>query len=140
MNALPDNWLGLFGAVALLVVVASAADWLTNRVIRGAIRRVAARTKSTWDDRVIERRVFARIAHIVPAVIAYYGIGPALGISPTEILGSAGVLALSARFVQRVSLSFVVLTIAMAAAGFLDAVNDIYKESYAESKSRPIKG
>ena len=36
------------------------------------------------DDRVIERKVFARLAHIVPAAIVYYGIGPVLGVTPAE--------------------------------------------------------
>ena len=140
MPALPDNWLGVIGAGAVLIVVAWALDRLTYRVFRGAIRRMAARTKSTWDDRIMERKVFSPLAHVVPAVVVYYGIGPALGVSQAAIVAGADSLAFTAGLTQRVALAFIVTTMVMAATAALDAVNNIYNESYAESKSRPIKG
>ena len=140
MPSLPDNWLGLIGGIAILIVVAWIVDWLTIRVLRGTIRRVAARTKSTWDDRVIERNIFARLAHAVPAVIIYYGIAPALRVSPTEVAAAGDMVALAAGVLQRVALAYIVLTAALAASSFLDAINDIYNESYAQARSRPIKG
>ncbi len=140
MPSLPENWLSVVGVVAALVVVAWAADRLTLRVLRGAVRRLTARTKSTWDDRIVERKVFARLAHVVPAVILYYGIGPALGMSEVDVATGVGSLAFIASLTQRIALAFIVITAAMAASAFLDAVNDIYDESYSEAKSRPIKG
>jgi miniconductance mechanosensitive channel len=140
MPSLPDNWLGLIGGIAILIVVAWIVDWLTIRVLRGTIRRVAARTKSTWDDRVIERNIFARLAHAVPAVIIYYGIAPALRVSPTEVAAAGDMVALAAGVLQRVALAYIVLTAALAASSFLDAINDIYNESYSQARSRPIKG
>jgi miniconductance mechanosensitive channel len=143
VQALADNrWLSLVGILAILGLAAWIADVVTTRVFRGLARRFAGRTKSTWDDRVIEHNVFARLAHAVPAVVLYYGIGPAMGVTPVEIAEGAEPLALTftAGIVQRVSLAFIVLSATMAFAAFLDAVNDIYSESYAESKSRPIKG
>ncbi len=140
MPSLPDNWLGLIGGIAILIVVAWIVDWLTIRVLRGTIRRVAARTKSTWDDRVIERNIFARLAHAVPAVIIYYGIAPALRVSPTEVAAAGDMVALAAGVLQRVALAYIVLTAALAGSSFLDAINDIYNESYSQARSRPIKG
>ena len=140
MPQLPANWLTLIAGPAILIAVAWVADWLTIRVLRGAIRRVAKRTTSTWDDRVIERNVFARLAHAVPAVIIYYGILPALGVSAADVTASADAVAFAAGITQRVALAYIVLTATMAASSFLDAVNDIYNESYSESRSRPIKG
>ena len=106
MPALPENWLGHIGAVAILLVVAWASDRITYRVFRGAIRRMAARTKSTWDDRIMERNVFSRLAHAVPAVVVYYGIGPALRVSPAAIVAGADSLAFTAGLTQRVALAF----------------------------------
>ena len=149
MAGLPDNLLNIVGVLALLVVAMGLSNWVTTRVIRGTVRRISARTKSTWDDRIIERKVFARLAHVVPAVLAYYGIALALGVTPADIAGAAGGdaatttpagLILLATLVQRISLAFIVVTLAVAFASLLEAANDIYNESYAESKSRPIKG
>jgi miniconductance mechanosensitive channel len=146
MAGLPENFLNIVGALVILVVVMGLSNWITTRVIRGTVRRISARTKSTWDDRIIERNVFARLAHVVPAVLAYYGITLALGVTPADIAGAdaatatpAGLI-LVATLVQRISLAFIVVTLAVAFASFLEAVNDIYNEWYADSKSRPIKG
>jgi miniconductance mechanosensitive channel len=139
-EALPDNWMTLTGLLIGLVIVAWIADRIADAIFKGLVRRVAARTKSTWDDRLIERKVFARIAHIVPALIVYYLIAPALGVGPDELADPTSTTAFIAALVHRVTLSFVVITIVMAISGFLDAVNDIYNESYSESKNRPIKG
>jgi len=146
---LASPWLTQIGTLVILVVVMGLADWLTTRMIRGTVRRVASRTKSTWDDRIIERKVFARLAHVVPAILAYYGIGLALGVTagdiatltdPSIIDTAPRAVILLATLVQRTALAFIVVTGAVAFASFLEAVNDIYNESYSESKSHPIKG
>ena len=129
MDSLP-SWLTDAGATLGLVLFAGLAYQLTVWVMRSVVRRVASRTTSTWDDRIIERKVLSRLAHALPAVILYYGIAPALGLAP----GEAGLV------VQRVALAVVVLSITLSISALLNAVNDIYNESYSESKSRPIKG
>jgi miniconductance mechanosensitive channel len=140
LEALPDNWMTLWGLLVGLLVLAWVGDRLAAAVFRGGVRRLAKRTASTWDDRLIERKVFSRIAHIVPALILYYGIAPALGLGSADVLEAEGTAALFAGLTQRVAFSFIVVAIVMAANGFLNAVNDIYNDSYDEAKNRPIKG
>ena len=124
-----------------MVVLAWVAHWTASRIFAGAIRRVASRTRSTWDDRLIERKVFARVAQVVPALTIYLGIGPVLGLSGVDATatdaGPAGVLW---TVVRRGCAAFVVFVAARAFKGFLDAVNDIYNDAYAQAKSRPVKG
>lgn len=142
MPFLPDNWLSLVAGLVILVAAAWIVDWVTTRIVHGAIRRVAARTRSSWDDRVIERKVFARLAHIVPAAIVYYGIGPVLGVTPAEAAAgteSAGLI-LTWTLARRLSAAVIVMATAAAFSAFLDAVNDIYVEAFEQSRSRPIKG
>jgi miniconductance mechanosensitive channel len=135
-------WLGLIGALAILVLLAWAANEGTRRVFIALIKRVTKHTRSTWDDRMMDRRVFDRLAHLAPALVVYYGIGVALGIGPAEaaagtdpeILGVAYVL------IRRVAAAYMALTGALALGGFLSAVDDIYRETYAEANNRPIKG
>jgi miniconductance mechanosensitive channel len=142
MGAFANGWLSLIGILAVLALVAFSGKWLTTWVFRGLIRRIAARTKSTWDDYMIERNVLVRVSYIVPAVITYYGIGPALGVTPADITAAVDptALILTTLLVERVSLAFIVLAAVMALTAALDAVNDIYNESYSEAKTRPIKG
>jgi miniconductance mechanosensitive channel len=139
MERLPDPLVAT-GMTVVLILFATVAYRVTVRLGRGAIRRAASRTTATWDDRIIDRKVFARLAHIIPAVILYYGIGPAIGRSVAEVAAAGDAAALTALLTQRVSLAVIVLSATIALNALLDAINDIYHESYSEAKSRPIKG
>jgi miniconductance mechanosensitive channel len=111
-----------------LLLAATVGYWLSNRFLVGAVRTFARRTTHTWDDALIEFRVFARFAQLVPAYIIYLGIDllPGLG----EMLTSQ-VLNLTSAYM------IVVLTLTVTAV--LSAANAIY-EARPESKQRPIKG
>ena len=135
---LPETWPSLAAAVAVLALVAWAAGWVATRILHRVISGVTARTRSTWDDRLIESGVFKRLARVVPAVVAYLGIGRALDLAPPELSGDA--LLLVSTVVRRVAAAYIAFAVVRAFQAFLDAVNDIYTESYAEAKSRPIKG
>ena len=143
-------WARAVGGVLALTVLAWAANLVTRRVFLGLVQRVASRTRSTWDDRLIERQVFHKLANVAPALVTYIGIGWALGVGP-ELLTEAAAVDLQdtsregfaltgAIFVRRVSLAWVVIALTTALAGLLSAGNDIYAETYAEAKNRPIKG
>ena len=139
---IPDHWPYLAVAVATLAALAGIAGWLASRVVHKLIGRVASRTRSTWDDRLSERGVFRRLAGVVPALAVYLGIGPALGFAGDSTLETqpAEVLAMLGTLVRRIAAAYIAFTMARAFQAFLDAVNDIYNEGYAEAKSRPIKG
>lgn len=131
-----NRWLFLVG----LLVASFAAYRLTVTVARGVIRRAAERTKATWDDRFIERKVFARLANAVPASVLYFGIAPALELLPADMAAQTEPRAIAALVVQRVAFAWIILSGTMALNALLNAVNDIYNDVYSEAKSRPIKG
>jgi len=126
--------------VALLLVCAVVVHRLTVRFGRDAIRKAARATPYTWDDRIIERKALSRLATAIPAVLIYYGVGPALDLTPLQIAAAESTTALAALLIQRVCASVVVISAALAANALLMAANDIYSDSYSESKNRPIKG
>jgi miniconductance mechanosensitive channel len=145
-----NQWLRALVGLASLILLSWVANVVARRVFLGIINRVARRTKSTWDDRIIARRVFHRLANIAPALVIYGGIAAALAIRPEALLGDAALDPLMADWeslvlplailVRRVSLAWVVIALATAGGGLLHALNDIYSESYAEARNRPIKG
>ena len=140
MQILQQGWVNQLAMTVVLVLVAIVAYGVTVRIMQGVIRRTAARTKATWDDRIIARNVFSRLAIAVPAVLLYYGVGPALGLSGPDIAEAGNALTLVALLTQRVSLAVIMLSGALSANALLEAINDVYSESYSEAKSRPIKG
>jgi miniconductance mechanosensitive channel len=139
MQSLP-LWAWDLGRALLLLGLAIGAYRITLSATRGAVRRFAARTESKWDDRLLEFKVLSRISHAVPAVVMYYGIGPALGLTQPEITEALDTIALAGLLTQRVALSVIALSIAFAFNGFLGAVNAIYSDTYSEARNRPIKG
>ncbi len=145
-----NKWLWAAGGLLSLTVLAWVANVVARRVFLGLVHRVASRTKSTWDDRIIERQVFHHLANIAPALVTYAGIGWALGVGPDVLVDTPavdlqsttwdGLMLAGAILVRRVSLSWMVVALTRAAGGLLAALNDIYTESYSDADSRPIKG
>ncbi len=139
--ALPADWPNLLLWTGVLAAAALIADRVASGLLQRVFGRVAARTRSSWDDRIAERKVVQRLAHVVPALVVYLGIGPALGVTAAGVEGAPGELLSTVwTIVRRVAAAYIAFAVARAFAAFLDAVNDIYQESYAAAKSRPIKG
>jgi len=143
-----NEWLRAVGGVLILTLLAWATNFVVRRVFLGLVRRLASKTQSTWDDRIIERRVFHQMANVAPAFVTYAGIAWALGVGTDALADGAAVEATEwealmlagATLVRRVSLAWVVVALTTAVGGFLNALNDIYAETYAEAGNRPIKG
>ena len=139
--AIPQNWPELLLRVAILAIAAWAAHRITSGTMRRAFGRVAARTRAIWDDRLADRKVIQRLAHVVPALLAYLAIGPALGVTEATVATDPGAVVVVAwTVVRRVAAAWIAIALARSFGAFLDAVNDVYNERYPEAKSRPIKG
>ncbi len=141
-----ESWPRVLAGLGILVVVAFAAKWIASRLLAGAVRTLAARTRTTWDDRLVGRQVVSRLARTVPALAVYAGIGPALGMTGAQAEaaaatgGAAAFLFWTWMVVRTVAAAYAVLVVARAFSAALDAVNDIYNDTYADAKSAPIKG
>ena len=133
-----------------LTLLAWATSVVARQIFLRLVQRVARSTQSTWDDRLIERRVFHKLANVAPALVTYVGIGWALGVGP-EMLADApsadfqatsreGAALAGAILMRRISLAWVVIALTTVAGGLLNALNDVYAETYAEARNRPIKG
>ena len=109
----------LLAAVLLYIVV--------HRVLVASIRGFAKRSQTAWDDALVDRGVFGRLAHIPPALLVYYGVAFIELHDTLEIL------------VQRVAFSVLIVVAVRAIAAFLSAANAIY-DANPENRTRPIKG
>lgn len=118
-------------AVGLLVlaIIAWVANWLTRRVLLIAVGRLAKASASKWDDAIMGRRVLARLANVVPALIVLGGIELVPGVPEWLDL-----------VIRNVALAYVVLTVAMAIGNLLNALNDLYEQTSRHATRRPIKG
>lgn len=112
----------------LLVVVAVVADVIVKRVLLRFVRRAATSGAIPWGDALVRHKVFARLAHVVPALIVSGGIGLLPGFPEQAV-----------QVVQNVAVGYIVLMLTMALGATLRAGNEIY-ESYPLSRVRSLKG
>ena len=76
-------------------LVAVLANVVSKQILVRAVQRWTARTTTTWDDRLVARRVFHRLSHLAPALVIYH-------FSPAVLAGQqAAILEPEERRIQR---------------------------------------
>ena len=111
----------------ILLLVAIFADLVAKRLLLVAIRAAATRTRSDWDDALVEHKVFDRLAHIIPAIIVYSGVELLPGLSEAN-----------EAVVRNVAGAYMILVIVLTLAAVLSAANHVY-ESRPIARDRPIQ-
>jgi miniconductance mechanosensitive channel len=111
-------------AVILIIIISLIVNYIVKKVLLKYLNAYAVKTKNKWDNILMEKKVFDRLASIVPAGIIH-AFAPAF---PTYQL-----------WIQRIAFSYIVLIILLSINRLLDAINHIYTR-HEVSKSRPIKG
>lgn len=115
-----SNIILLLGIAAISIV----AHFITKKVVLSIISKAIHNNRYQWDNIILEKRVFHKLAHFVPAIIIYYFSSAFPGYQNIIIKG--------------VGIYMIVVAILVINA-FLNAVNDIYR-TYEISKVRPIRG
>jgi miniconductance mechanosensitive channel len=119
----------------LLIVlgILSLTSWVgyivTRRLVFRAVLKIVKKTKSTWDDELVESRVLDRLAYITPAWIIFAGVAliPDFPSFLSQVL-------------SQVALAWMALSLGLAVNALLTTVNTIYEKDYPVAKARPIKG
>ena len=115
------TWVTLALAVGLAAFV---SNLIAKRVLLGALSIVVKKSRTTWDDALEKRHVFARLSHLAPALVVH---------------SSAPLFAEWADSIQRISVVYMILAGLLVINAFLNSVNDIYS-SFDISRNKPIKG
>lgn len=113
------------GTVLLVVLLAWIANRVARRYLLRAIATLAQKTETGWDDILVRRRVFDRLAHLAPLMVFRAAAGSGLPLSENlirEVTGAA----------------FYIIAVLVFFA-LLDAIVEIY-EGYGVSRKAPIAG
>lgn len=110
--------------IALIVVLCIIANFIAKKVVLNLITRIIKNNRFTWDDALLERKVFHKLSHIVPAIIIF---AFASSFPDYEVL------------IGRAAFIYMFVIIILVINAFLSALNDIYN-TFEVSKVRPIKG
>ncbi len=116
---------------ACIIVVAAAlvAHIVAKRLLLRLIKHFVKRTKTAWDDILLKRNVFGRLAHLAPALVVYL-------LAPFFWLVYHPVLCLT---LQRIAMIYMAAVAVLALDAFLNAVVDIYG-TFEMARRRPIRG
>lgn len=109
--------------VLFIILLCLTSFLIAKKVVLRIISHYIKKNKFKWDNFILERKVFHRIIHIIPAIIIYV-FAPAF---PK-----------AADWIQRLSTIYMIVIILYALDAFLNSINDIYI-SLKPSKFKPIK-
>lgn len=115
-------------ASAIMVLFVTGLSIIANYVAKKIVLRVVAHyitnNRFTWDNIFLEKKVFQKLSHIVPALIIYY---------------FAPVFPTYQDYITKGAVIYIMVITILVLYAFLNAVNDIYR-TFEVSKIRPIKG
>ncbi|THE11363.1 mechanosensitive ion channel family protein [Bacillus timonensis] len=124
---LDPTWAHYLSGVLMILFIALiciVANFITKKVIIKIITRIVTKTKYQWDNMLLERKVFRRLSHIVPAIIIHR--------FSTTFPNYEHLIQMGAN-------TYIIIVSLMVLSGILNAINDMY-QTYEVSKTRPIKG
>ena len=116
--------LALGVAIAGVLILAVATDWLVRHQLVRLAARIISRTHGRWDDRLLQEGVFKSLAHLAPAIVIYAfasAFGPAR------------------EWIERLAFVYMIAISAVVVNSALKVALAIYQESEG-SRGRPIQG
>jgi miniconductance mechanosensitive channel len=116
-----------FSGFLIIIVLSIIAFYVLRKILVTSIHAFATRSKSEWDDKLVKRGVFRKLAYIAPALILLY-------LTPLVIPDWTFLIS-----IIQLAAKIYIFTISMLVIfSVLDAVNDIYQE-FSIARKRPIK-
>jgi len=132
-----NNWLVYYGlnktlsiylsnviAIITVILISLIVNLIVKKVFLTTLESYIRKTKNKWDDILLDKKVFDRLARIAPVAVIHI-LAP---VFPDYQI-----------WIQRIAFSYILFIILLSLDKFLSAVNHIYK-NYEVSKIRPIKG
>ncbi len=129
MNELLEEYgLQLHLGVELLGILVGCivAFFVARQIIIRVVERLVRRTPTTWDDVLLDKGVFRRLAWAAPALVVFYSAYRLENAELQEVL-------------QRFVIIYIILLVVLVVSRTLSAINEIYQRT-ERAKSFPIKG
>lgn len=110
--------------VLAIAVTCILANYIAKKIVLKIIIHIITNNRYTWDNIILEKKVFHKLSHLVPAIILYY---------------SAGIFPAYQAVIEKGALTYMIIVMITVLNALLNAFDDIYR-SFEVSKIRPIKG
>ena len=128
---LADNRAVLIASViafVALLVFSWIVYFVVNRIVIHFLKKLAQRTRTTWDNILFDQKVFSRLAHLIPAVIIHSGVTLAIPDYPQAV-----------KIIQMTTYLYMVIAGVLAIDALINGFQGIYS-TLPVSKDRSIKG
>jgi len=109
------SWLSTLVMVLSVVIIAWLSQIFARVIIMQVVTRVVKRSKSVYDDKFLEARMFQRLAWIVPGILVYYLASWLLQDSPGWLI-----------FVHKTTAIYIVMFAAGAGNAFIEGWHKVY--------------
>ncbi len=114
--------------ILIIVIICCIANKIAKVFITSFVGRLIKKSKNKWDDIFLEKGVFNRLSHFIPALIIYYTAGFALS-SYREFISP----------VQLAVYIYMIIIMLLVINSVLNALHEVYL-NLPVSKDRSIKG
>ena len=113
-------------SILILIIILSCilVNIITKKIVLRLLAKLIYRNRYQWDNILLERKVFSRLANVLPGIIIFL-FSPAFEGFTT--------------YIQRGCAIYISVVILFVVSALLNAIDDIYRH-YPISKVRPIKG
>lgn len=118
-----------FTVLILIILFAFLADRLTKILLNQFIGRLVKKSKNKYDDILLRRKVFKRLAHIAPALVVNGSIIYMIDAPGSDWVG----------IIRLLTHLYIVLISALVIDSFISALHEIYAQ-LSISAGRNIKG
>ena len=128
---IPTDWAVIIKAVIfsnVILLLCIVVNWIAKKLIIGIEKNIIKKTRITWDDVFLEKKVFSRLSHIAPAIVLYYTVVIAFYEYPDFI-----------NALQKATYIYLLMAIVLVLDSFINAMHTIYT-TLPISENRPIKG
>ncbi|WP_428912337.1 mechanosensitive ion channel family protein [Niallia sp. Krafla_26] len=110
--------------ILLIGLICIVANFISKRIVIRIITRIVKNAKVAWGNILLERQVFRKLSHMVPAIIIY----SLASTFPTYQLT-----------IEKLAVTYMIIVGLVFIQSLLNACNDIY-QTFEISKVKPIKG
>ena len=123
LSPLFAEYLSVALMVIFIVIICLIANFITKKIVIRFITHIVNNNKYQWDNILLEKKVFHKLSHIVPAIIIYY---------------FAEAFTYQA-LIEKGAITYIIIVVLSLIGSLLNAVHDIY-QTFEISKVQPIKG
>ncbi len=124
MDPLLADYVAATIMILFIIIISIVANFITKKIVMRIITHIITTNKFKWDNMLLERKVFHRLSHIVPAIIIYF---------------FASTFPNYQHLIEKGAITYIIVVGLWVINSFLNAMNDIY-QTFEISKTKPIKG